>query len=121
MRERHKARRYELVLRMTIEFSTGKKSSSWSGRTLDVSTRGVYFRLNSNLEVGMTLGLMIRLPTGSTDDRQVFIRATGKVVRIERRTEKGVESACAVAFIRRCEYICDEISDNSARKLLSLK
>ena len=61
MRDRRKARRYELPLAVTIEAFVENKPSSRTGKTLDISTRGVYLILDNDLEVGMKLGLTIRL------------------------------------------------------------
>ena len=120
MRERRKARRYELLLPLRIEASIGNRPSSCNGKTLDISTRGVYFVVYNALEVGRKLGLSIRLPTGPADGPEVFILAIGTVVRVEERRQDGVQNVGVAAAIRRCEYFHDGISDNSAQWLSSL-
>ena len=62
MRERRKARRYDLFLPVTIEASTSNDFRSLNGETLDISTRGVYLTVDNELRVGMTLGLTMRVP-----------------------------------------------------------
>ncbi len=121
MRERRKARRYELLLPMTIGASIKNKVSSCYGKTLDISTRGVYFILDSDLEAGTKLGLRIRLPTGRADGAEVFILAVGTVVRVETHQGDDVRNVRVAAAIRRYEYsyFLNGISDNSAQWLSS--
>jgi hypothetical protein len=120
MRERRKARRYELLLPMIIEACIENKPSSRNGKTLDISTRGVYFALDSDFDVGMKLGLTIRLPTGHAGGPEVLILAIGTVVRVEKRREDVVQTVGVAAAVRRYEYFHNGISDNSAQWLSSL-
>jgi hypothetical protein len=50
---------------------------------------------------------------------EVFILAVGKVVRVEKRREDGVQSVC-IAALRRYEYFRNGLSDNAVRRLSSL-
>jgi PilZ domain-containing protein len=120
MRERRRARRYDLVLPMTIEASIGDQPSSCIAETLDISTRGVYFVLDGDLEVGKKLGLTIKLPTGPPGGMEVFILGIGTVVRVEKRSENGVQSVRVAAAIKRYEYFLNGIPKNSAQWRSSL-
>jgi hypothetical protein len=120
MRERRRTRRYDLVLPMTIEASIGNPPASGNAKTLDISTRGVYFVLESDLEVGKKLGLTIKLPTGPPDGMEVFLLAIGTVVRVEKRSENGVQSVRVAAAIRRYEYFLNGIPNNFAQWRSSL-
>jgi PilZ domain len=120
MKERRAAHRYELILPVTIEASVENKPSSYSGKTLDISTCGVYFVLDNDFEVGTRLGLTMKLPTGSTDRTQAFIRVVGQVVRVEKRPETGGVNIAVAAAIKRYGYVRDEIPDNSAQWLSAL-
>jgi c-di-GMP-binding flagellar brake protein YcgR len=120
MRERRKARRYKLLLPMTIEVSIKNRPSPCNGKTLDLSTCGVYFVLDSNLEVGMKLGLTIRLPTGPKGGMEVFVLAIGTVVRVEKLSEKGERSVRVAGAVSRYEYFLNGKSDNSAHWVSSL-
>jgi hypothetical protein len=120
MRERRTARRYELLLPVIIEVSIENRPTSRNDKTLDISTGGVYFVLDDDLEVGMRLGLRRRLPTGPTDGMQVFTRFIGQVVGVEKRGEDGVQNIGVVAAIRRYGFVRDEIPANSAQWLSSL-
>jgi hypothetical protein len=117
MRERRKARRYGLFLPVAIEASMKNGLASCNGKTIDISTRGVSFVVESDLEVGRKLGLTIELPTGPTGGTRVFIRGIGKVVRVEKRSENGIQSVRAAAVILRYEYTRNEIADSSAQQL----
>jgi c-di-GMP-binding flagellar brake protein YcgR len=117
MRERRKARRYGLFLQVAIEASIKNGLASCNGKTIDISTRGVSFVVESDLEVGRKLCLTIELPTGPTGGTRVFIRGIGKVVRVEKRSESGIQSFRAAAVILRYEYTRSEIPDSSAQQL----
>jgi hypothetical protein len=91
-----------------------------NGKTIDISTRGVPFVVDSDLEVGRKLGRTIKLLTGPAGGTQVFIRGVGNVVHVEKRSENGVQSARAAAVILRYEYTRDEIAESSAQRLPSL-
>jgi c-di-GMP-binding flagellar brake protein YcgR len=119
MMERRKARRYGLCLPVTIRASIGNDPMSLQGETLDISTRGVYFTVGNELEVGMKLGLSMTVPMGLAGGMQVFLLAVGKVVRVEKHREDGVQSVC-IAALRRYEWFRNGLSDNSVQRLSSL-
>jgi len=120
MRERRKARRYRLCLPVTIRALIDNDPMSLHGETLDISTRGVYFTVGNELKLGMKLGLTMTVPAARAGGMQVFILAVGKVVRVEKRREDGVQSVCIAAVLRRCEYFRTGLSDNSIQRLSSL-
>ncbi len=120
MREHRKARRYKILLPVTIDAFIENQPSSCAGKTHDMSTRGVYLILDNDLEVGLKLGLTITLLKRSADGTQVFILAVGTVVRVEKRREDGVQNVGVAASIRRYEYFLNGIPDNSAQWLSSL-
>jgi c-di-GMP-binding flagellar brake protein YcgR len=114
MRERRKARRYHLALPMAIRAPIDNGLTPLYGETLDISTRGMYFTVDTELTVGMKLGLTLTAPTGPADGTRVFILAVGQVVRVEKRQKEGVQNVGSAAAIRRYEYFREGISDNSA-------
>jgi len=71
------------------------------GKTRDVSTRGVYFVVDQNMESGSQLDITLTLPAEITHGSEVLIRALGKVVRVERRMEDGNARMGIAAVIER--------------------
>ena len=94
MTDRRVARRYELNLPVVVRAAAERKAAdSRNGQTRDISTRGVYFLIDQNLEAGSTLDFMLTLPAEITQGTEVFIHAQGKVVRVERKAgEEGEEA-----------------------------
>src|SRR6202021_2090786 len=89
MTERRTARRYDLSLPVIIRVPAERLPDSQKGNTRDVSTRGLYFVLDQDLEAGSELDITMTLPAEVTHGGEVFVRALGKVVRVERRMEDG--------------------------------
>src|SRR5207245_10268666 len=89
MTERRIARRYDLSLPVIIRVPAERIADAQIGKTRDVSTRGVYFVLDQDLEPGSELDITLTLPAEITHGSEVFVRALGKVVRVEKRLEDG--------------------------------
>jgi hypothetical protein len=85
MKERRKARRYDLALPTTIRVSMGIDDFDLTGKTRDISTRGVYFTINNDLSSGAKVVLSMTLPAKVTGGIEVLIRATGHIVRVDQR------------------------------------
>jgi hypothetical protein len=85
MTERRMARRYELSLPVVIRTAAEPEPELSSGRTRDISTRGVYFTVHREMTPGMELDFTLTLPAEITRGPEVYIRAHGRVVRVERR------------------------------------
>ena len=85
MTERRTARRYDLSLPVIIRVPAERVSDTQKGKTRDISTRGLYFVLEQDLEAGSELDITLTLPSEITHGSEVFVRALGKVVRVERR------------------------------------
>src|ERR1700694_1660342 len=83
MTERRTARRYDLSLPVIIRVPTERVAEMQKGKTRDISTRGVYFVLDQDLEAGSELDITLTLPAEITQGSEVFVRALGKVVRVE--------------------------------------
>ena len=106
MTERRLARRYDLALPVVVHLAVNKETPH-NGRTRDISTRGVYFTLQEELMPGAELDFTLTLPAEITQGTEVFVRAHGRVVRIDR--DKEPESAAAnvgvAAVIERYDII----------------
>ena len=101
MTERRTTRRYDLSLPVVIRVPAERALDSQQGKTLDVSTRGLYFVVDQNMESGSQLDIMLTLPAEITHGSEVLIRALGKVVRVERRMEDGNARMGIAAVIER--------------------
>jgi len=108
MTERRTARRYDLSLPIIIRIPTERELDTQQGKTRDVSTRGLYFVVEQNLEAGSELDLTLTLPAEITHGTEVFVRALGKVVRVEGRLENGNTRMGVAAEIERYDIIRGE-------------
>lgn len=108
MTERRTTRRYDLSLPVIIRVPAEKKQDSQQGKTRDISTRGLYFVIDQNMAAGSELDLTMTLPSEVTQGSEVFVRALGKVVRIERRMEDGNLRMGVAAVIQRYDIIRGE-------------
>jgi c-di-GMP-binding flagellar brake protein YcgR len=108
MTERRTARRYDLSLPIIIRIPTKRALDKQQGKTRDISTRGLYFVIEQNLEAGSELDITLTLPAEITHGTEVFVRALGKVVRVERRSEDGETRMGVAAVIERYDIIRGE-------------
>jgi c-di-GMP-binding flagellar brake protein YcgR len=99
--ERRTTRRYDLSLPVVIRVPAERALDSQQGKTRDVSTRGLYFVVDQNMESGSQLDITLTLPSEITHGSEVLIRALGKVVRVERRMEDGNARMGIAAVIER--------------------
>lgn len=108
MTEHRTARRYDLSMPIIIRVPAERAGDSLQGKTRDISTRGLYFVVERNLESGSQLDITLTLPAEVTQGSEVFVRALGKVVRVERRTEDGNSCMGVAAVIERYDIIRGE-------------
>jgi hypothetical protein len=108
MTERRTTRRYDLTLPIIIRIPAERAPDSRQGKTRDISTRGLYFVVDQNMESGSPLDITLTLPTEITHGSEVFVRAHGKVVRVERRMEDGSARMGIAAVIERYDIIRGE-------------
>ena len=66
MEERRTARRYDLTLPISIRFAAEKILARQEGRTRDISTRGLYFVIDQDLDAGSELDITLTLPAEIT-------------------------------------------------------
>ena len=108
MTERRTARRYDLSLPVIIRMSAERAAASQEGKTRDISTRGLYFLLDQHLEAGSQLDITLTLPAEITHGSEVFVRAMGKVIRVEPRSEDGNSRMGVAAVIERYDIVRGE-------------
>jgi hypothetical protein len=110
MTERRTARRYDLSLPVIVRVPVDKEASARNGKTRDISTRGVYFTVDEDLSAGAELDITLTLPAEVTRGSEVFIRAMGKVVRVDKKPEIGASRIGVAAVIERYEIIRTDTS-----------
>ncbi|MGH9718394.1 MAG: PilZ domain-containing protein [Candidatus Acidiferrales bacterium] len=108
MTERRTARRYDLSLPVNIRVPIGREPKPHSGRTRDISTHGVYFTVQNDLAPGTELDFTLTLPAEITRGTEVFVRAHGRVVRVDKRADDGHQSTGVAAVIERYDIIRGE-------------
>jgi len=108
MTERRTARRYDLSLPVIIRVQAERAADTQKGKTRDISTRGLYFVLEQDVEAGSELDMTLTLPAEITHGSEVFVRALGKVIRVERRMEDGSARMGVAAVIERYDIIRGE-------------
>ncbi len=108
MTERRTTRRYDLSLPVIIRVPTERQVDSQEGKTRVISTRGLYFVIEQDLEAGSELDITLTLPAEITHGTEVFVRALGKVMRVERHMEDGTARMGVAAVIERYDIIRGE-------------
>ena len=103
--ERRTARRYDLSLPIQIRISAETAPDAQEGKTRDISTRGLYFVIQQDLEAGSDLDIMLTLPAEITHGSEVFVRAHGKVVRVEPHMADGDNRMGVAAVIERYDIM----------------
>jgi hypothetical protein len=79
-------RRFSLQLPLTVKFAEGKEQSV-SAQTKDVSARGVFFYLNSDIAEGSPIEFTLTLPPEITLTESIRVHCMGKVVRVNQGKE----------------------------------
>jgi hypothetical protein len=108
MQDRRTARRYELSLPVSFRVPIEKESVSRIGKTRDISNRGVCFTIDNDLSAGVELDLTMILPAEVIGGTEVFVRATGKVIRVDKRSEDGNQKVDVAAVFERYEFVRNE-------------
>src|SRR5260370_12243593 len=86
MTERRTTRRYDLTLPVIIRVPAERALDLRQGRTRDISTRGLYFVVDQNMEAGSQLDITLTLPAEITHGSEVFPLPPGQVPPPEPRT-----------------------------------
>lgn len=93
--EQRNTRRFALKLPMTVRMDTGG-GSTLDSQTKDVSARGVFFYLNSDVSAGSPIEFTLTLPPEITLTESIRVRCTGKVVRVDQGEGNQVGIAAAI-------------------------
>jgi hypothetical protein len=108
MVNRRTTRRYELSLPVIVRGSVDKEAASLTGKTRDISSRGVYFTIDNKISAGTRLDLTMILPAEVTGGTEVLIKATGRVIRVDTRPINDDQKVDVAAILERYEIIRNE-------------
>jgi PilZ domain len=101
--EKRSIRRIPLDLPISVKFlDNGKREIT--GRTRDVSARGVFMYLETEIRVGAPIEFVMTLPAEITLSDPIRVRCSGSVLRIEKT---GDQQGVAVA-IRKYDFVGEE-------------
>jgi hypothetical protein len=111
MTERRMARRYDLSLPVNVRLPINREPGTHNGQTRDISTRGVYFMMQKDLAPGTEVDFTLTLPAEITRGTEVFVRAHGRVVRVDKQDDDVARETIGVAaVIERYDIILGEAS-----------
>jgi hypothetical protein len=110
MTERRMARRYDLSLPVNVRLPINREPGTHNGQTRDISTRGVYFVMQKDLAPGTEVDFTLTLPAEITRGTEVFVRAHGRVVRVDKQDDDTPETIGVAAVIERYDIIRGEAS-----------
>jgi hypothetical protein len=105
MTERRLARRYDLSLPVNVRLPITREPATHDGQTRDISTRGVYFIMQKELSPGTEVDFTLTLPAEITRGSEVFVRAHGRVVRVDKQRDDDHETIGVAAVIERYDII----------------
>ena len=92
--EKRGTRRFALDLPIAVTF-LDNGTCEVTGRTRDVSSRGVFFYVKSNIHEGAAIEFLMTLPTEVTLTDAIRVHCTGKVLRVD---PTGAAQGIAVAI-----------------------
>jgi hypothetical protein len=91
--EKRSTRRFSLELPISLKFVNNSRRES-AGHTRDVSSRGVFMYLDTEISEGAPIEFVMTLPTEVTLAEPIRVRCTGRVLRVNRaEQEQGVAVA----------------------------
>lgn len=110
MSDRRAVPRYALAMPISIRTSDLVSVDRYVGKTLEISTRGVHFTVESALSPGTSLDFTIKLQPEYARGTEVFIHGSGRVSRVVESDENQYQVAMAV---ERFQISRDQISQDS--------
>ena len=108
MTERRIARRYDLSLPVTVRLPITHEPGPFSEQTRNISIRGVYFTSKKDLVPGAEVDFTLTLPSEITRSTEVFVRAHGHVVRVDKRRDVDHETTGLAVVMERYDFIRGE-------------
>jgi hypothetical protein len=99
--DRRSAPRY--LLSLPIAVRAGIESESVTGVSHNISVRGIYFTIDQEFPPGTVLDVSFTLPAEINEGTEVFVRAQGRVVRVE--AESAAERVGVAIVIESYEIV----------------
>jgi hypothetical protein len=96
------------MIRIPAEAADVRMAASRKGETLDISTRGMYFIVEQDLRAGSELDITLTLPAEVTHGSEVYVKAAGRVVRVDPRSEARNMRLGVAAVIERYDIVRGE-------------
>ncbi len=81
-KERRLAPRKEIAVPLRFHLDTSAQSETFTGETVNLSERGIYFTVNRALTVGAALEMFFVIPQELTGRKAEEVRCTGRVVHV---------------------------------------
>jgi PilZ domain len=110
MRERRKARRYEIYLPLQVCVSSKRPAVFHTAQLRDISATGVYFHLSMTLDPGARMELTFALPTDNNRGTSVLIRASAKALRVSPLQGEEEPLFGVAASIDRIDFVRQVVS-----------
>jgi|SRR5215469_11802491 len=111
-KERRSARRFQLTLPVAVRTVSSRQDESLGGRTRDISAHGLYFTVDWEFNLGSEVDLELTLPAELTQGTELLIRARCRVVRAEKKRDKGTDRIGVAAIIQRYDIVRAEPSSS---------
>ena len=102
--ERRTAQRFRIKLPMMVRWTNGTAVGEAHTESKDVSSRGVYFFMPTEIKNGSPVEIVLTLPHEITLAGPVRVRCLGRIQRNEEEKEEQ-EQAGVVARIERYEFM----------------
>src|ERR1700726_2625921 len=100
------------MIRIPAEAADVRMAASRKGETLDILKGGMYFIVEQDLQAGSELDITLTLPSEVTHGSEVFVKAAGKVVRVDPRSEARNMRLGGAAVIERYDIVRGENSSS---------
>jgi hypothetical protein len=114
MRERRKARRYEVYLPLQVCTSRGRPAEFHTAQLRDISRSGIFFLSGMAVEPGTGMELTFALPTEKDRGTSVLVRASAKALRVSALKGEITPIFGVAATIDRIDFVRPAIANAAA-------
>ena len=106
--EKRLTRRFPLELPISVKF-LDNGSHKQAGHTRDVSSRGVFMYLDTEIVADAPIEFVMTLPTEITLSEPIRVRCQGRVLRVDRSAQKqGVAVTGVAVTIDQYDFVSEE-------------